>query len=102
MLAFVLMDQTCHYFVSSCSSLAKGTPYIWTHWQQVNEATDADADRVELTVTQPKAAELYFTTCSLIDCNNWHKQDTLQLERKLETTNWATWVGTSLLRICIV
>jgi hypothetical protein len=101
MLAFVWVDRERRYFISSCSSLAEGRPYIRQRWRQIAEGEE-DPERVELVVPQPKCAEVYYSTCSAIDKNNRHRQDTLKLERKIETTNWATRVGMSILGMVIV
>ena len=55
-----------------------------------------------LEVPQPKAAEIYYSCCGKVDQNNRHRQDTLRIEHKLETNNWAARVNMSIVAICIV
>jgi Transposase IS4 len=102
LLAFVWMDRARRYFIASGSSLAEGMPYIRDRWRQVSNEINADPTRVQLTVPQPKAAELYYMVCSKIDQHNRDRQDTLMIERKLQTHDWSTRVNLSLLSIILV
>ena len=58
-------------------------------------------ERVDLEIPQPKACETYYSTCAAIDQHNRHRQDTLQLERKLKCHSWHIRVGISILGIII-
>lgn len=102
LMAFVWMDRDRRYFISNCSSLAEGRPHVRQRWRQVDVDDEAEASRVELVVPTPKACEVYYTTCAVIDQHNRHRQDTLKLEKKVETTNWATRVGTTILGMILV
>jgi Transposase IS4 len=99
MMAFVWMDRDRRYFIANCSSLAPGRPHVRQRWRQVD---GDDARQVELTIPTPKACEVYYDTCATIDKSNRHRKDTLKLERKVETNNWATRVGTTILGIIFV
>ena len=59
LLSFVWMDRDRRYFIASGSSLSDGTPIVRTRWRQVGDDPEADPTRVELTIAQPKAAEVY-------------------------------------------
>ena len=37
---------------------------------------------------QPKCSEIYYNTCAAIDQHNLHRQDTLKVERKMQTKSW--------------
>ena len=102
LLAFVWMDRDRRYFISNTSSLDEGRPYHRQRWRQVDPAPNAEPERVDLVVPQPKAAEIYYDTCGKIDQHNRHRQDVLQLERKLETKWWWMRVGLSILGIVLV
>ena len=103
LLAFVWMDRDRRYFISTTSSLANGVPYSRERWRQVDVTTpDAPPERVELTIPQPKAAEIYYSTCASIDQHNRARQDDLMLERKLGTHDWSKRLNSSLLAMCIV
>jgi len=101
-MAYVWMDRERRYFITNTASLSEGKPYVRYRWRQVSQVTNADPERVELVVAQPEACEIYYATCGLIDQHNRHRQDTLQLERKIETKDWAVRVGTSLLAMMVV
>jgi hypothetical protein len=45
---------------------------------------------------------LYYSACGKVDQHNRDRQDTLQLERKLGTHNWATRVNHTILAMCVV
>lgn len=103
MLAYVWMDRDRRYFISTAESLAEGKPYSRIRWRQqelpeelFGEEDNEDPVRQELTVSQPKCSETYYDTCAAIDQHNRHRQDTLRIERKLETRNWDKRVATSI------
>ena len=84
MLLFVWMDRDRCYFIASASSLDSGISYSRNRWHQVSLELDALPENVELTIPQPKAMEVYYRTCSVIDQHNRHCQDNLKTEKKLE------------------
>jgi Transposase IS4 len=85
MMAFVFCDRDRHYFISTCSSLSAAVPITRIRTQQVQELdSNNDPERMEMTIHQPKAAALYYTTCGKNDQHNRCRQDTLNLEKKLE------------------
>jgi hypothetical protein len=102
LLAFMWMDRNRSYFIASGSSLEEGEEYIRNRWQQVDTAQNADAEMVELTVPQPKAAEECYSTCGSVDQHNWHRMDTLNIEKKIETKEWSRRVNMSILGMCMV
>ena len=102
LLAFVWMDRQRRYFISTASSLDAGAPYSRLRWRQVDESPNAEPTRVELTVPQSKAAEIYYDACAMVDRHNRHRQDTLGLEVKLGTHNWAIRVNLSIFGMIVV
>lgn len=102
MLAFVWMDRNRRYFIANTSSLQEGAPYSRIRWRQVDTMANADASRVELTIPQPIACEIYYDTCAGIDRHNRMRQDDLMLERKLGTVDWSMRVNLSLFGMCVV
>ena len=46
--------------------------------------------------------EIYYDTCAEIDQHNRHRQDTLCIERKIETKSWDKCVTTSLFGMYVV
>ena len=56
----------------------------------------------QLTVLQPEVCEIYYDTCAAIDQHNRHCQDTLQIERKMQTKGWDKRFTTSLFGMYVV
>lgn len=102
MLAFVWMDKNRRYFIATSSSLQVGVPYVRDRWRQVDQTPNAMAERVELTVPQPKACEIYYSGCGKIDQHNRHRQGSLNLEKKLQVKDWAKRVNTSIFGMIVV
>jgi hypothetical protein len=97
------MDRQRRYFISTASSLDAGAPYARLRWQQVDESPNAaEPTRVELTVPQPKAAEIYYDACAMVDRHNRHRQQTLGLELKLGTHSWGMRVNLSIFSMIVV
>ena len=102
MLSFVWMDQDFRYFVASVSLLESGMPYSHNRWCQVSLELDALPENMELTIPQPKAMEIYYRTCSVIDQHNQHRQDNLKTEKKLETKKWDMRVNLTIFSMIVV
>jgi hypothetical protein len=102
MFAFVWVDRERRYFVASAGSLAEGEPYHRQRWRQVSKEENAAPQRVELTVPQPHAAEMYYKTCARIDQHNRDRQATLGIERKLVTNHWSMRVNLSIFAMIVV
>ena len=102
MLSFIWMDQDCHYFIASASSLDSGIPYSHNRWCQVSLELDALPENVELTILQPKATEVCYQTCGVIDQHNRHRQDNLKTKKKLETKKWDMRVNQTIFSMIVV
>jgi hypothetical protein len=103
LLAFVYCDRDRHYFISSCLNLTAGTPISRQRVQQIEDiGTNVDPERVHMTIDVPKAAEIYYSTCGKIDQHNRCRQDTLNLEKKLETKEWNRRVNMSIFGMIVV
>jgi Transposase IS4 len=103
LMAFVFCDRDRHYFISTCSSLSAAVPITRIRTQQVEDVeSNADPERLLLTINQPKAASLYYSTCGKIDQHNRSRQDTLNLEKKLETKQWQRRVNMSIFGMVVV
>ena len=63
--------------------------------------TNAEAERVEVIVPQPKACETYYSACGKIDGHNRHRQATLMLENKLPTQEWSKRVNMTLFAMTV-
>jgi hypothetical protein len=102
MLAYVWMDRNRRYFICNVSSLEPGAEYTRQRWRQVDQTENAEAEKVELTIPQPQACEIYYDTCAAIDQHNRCRQADLMLERKMKTHDWSNRVNLSILGMCIV
>jgi hypothetical protein len=103
LLGFVYCDRDRRYFISTCSNAGSGTPIQRTRLHQVQPVhTQADPEKVVITMNQPRAAEIYYSTCGMIDRHNRARQDTLNLEKKIQTKVWHKRVNTSILGMIIV
>ena len=102
MLSFVWMDQDRCYVITSASSLDSGILYSRNRWCQVLLELDALPENVELTIAQPKAMEVYYRTCSVIDQHNRHRQDNLKTKKKLETKKWDMRVNLTIFLMIVV
>ena len=102
LIAFVWMDRDRRYFIASASSLEAGLPHVRNRWRQVDTSPNAEAERVEVTVPQPKACEIYYSACGKIDGHNRHRQATLMLENKLPTQEWSRRVNMTLFAMTVV
>jgi hypothetical protein len=94
-MAVVWDDRGRRYFISTASSVVKGAMCGRTRWRQL----EGSAQRVTVEVKQPHVAELYYSSCSMIDRHNRCRQDDLMLERKCQTHDWSVLVCHSLLSI---
>ena len=102
LLAFVWVDRDRRYFISTCSSLEEGTQICRTRWTQADKTVNAAPERQERDISQPKAAELYYKAAGKIDQHNRHRQDSLRLERKLQTTDWSKRVNVTLFAMTVI
>jgi len=96
LLAFVWCDRDRRYFISTCSSLADGSIINRFRWRQVDQTDNANPNRVNLTIPQPKAAEIYYSGCSSIDRHNRSRQSGLNLEKKVKVLQWNKRINTSI------
>ena len=86
--------------------MSLGNPWAWQlvliDLEHIDASNDQDAVRQELTVPQPEVCEIFHDICGAIDQHNQHRQDTLQLERKMQTKSWDKRVTISLFGMYVV
>jgi hypothetical protein len=102
MAAFVWMDRERRYFIATAGSLAAGRAYTRARWRQIIQDRIAPPEKVNLTITQPEIAEIYYDTCGAIDRHNRCRQDDLCIEKKVQTINWSTRVNLSIFGMIVV
>ena len=59
--------------------MSEGLPNI----RQEDEESNAEPERLTLVIDQPKACELYYACCTMVDRHNRCRQATLQLEKTI-------------------
>jgi hypothetical protein len=67
----------------------------------IMEGPNADAELVHLTIAEPVACEVYYDACSMIDRHNRCRQGTLDLEKKIQTQDWAKIFNMSHCGMCV-
>ena len=79
-MAYVWMYRDRRYFISNASSLQDGKDYSIIRWRQPDLPDEdfggfnnEEAERQELTVSQPKCSEIYYNTCAEIDQHKRHR-----------------------------
>ena len=102
LMAFMWIDRDRRYFISTCSSLEEGGRILRTRWSQLDKMPNASPQRLEKEVAQPKAAETYYTGCGKIDQHNRHRQDSLMLEKKLQTNDWSKRVNLTIFSMIVI
>ena len=77
MYAFVWFDLNRRYYITNTSSLAHRTLYTRVRKRQVATIESQEPPvRVEFTINQPKAEEMYYNTCGKIGHHNRRRHDT--------------------------
>ena len=102
LLAFVWSDRDRRCFISACSNIQDGTPIDRWRWRQVNQEPNANADRVNISVRQPRACETHHSGCQGIDRHNRSRQAGLKLEKKAQAQSWDKRINTSLFAVIVV
>lgn len=89
MMAFVWVDRTRRYFISSARSVGWGSVYERTRWRQRDPIfTNLPPERLNIEIPQPVAAETYYSACGKVDNHNRARQWDLGLENKLVVRDW--------------
>ena len=103
MMVCVWMDRDRRYFISTASLLRDGKDYSIIRWRQPDlpeeefgGVNNEESYRQELTVSHPKYSNIYYNTCAAIDQHDRHRQDTLKVERKIQTKSWDKRVTSSI------
>jgi Transposase IS4 len=103
LLGFVWVDRERRYFISTCSSTAPGHVIKRRCWRQEDPtATNNPPVLQEINIRQTEAGEVYYSGCSAIDEHNRHRQEHLNLEKKLQVMQWDKRANLSLLGMMCV
>lgn len=88
-LAAVWMDRERRYFISTCQHMEYVDPQVRIRWRQMEDVeTNAEPQRMKITVGQPQITQTYYDVCGAIDQHNRCRQDDLGIERKIGTHEW--------------
>ena len=101
-MAFVYCDKNRYYFVTTCSNMCCVDPIYRVRLRQVQPVeSGASPESVAIALNVPRAAQVYYSANGAIDQHNWIRQDTVQLERKIQTKVWHKRVNTTILGIIL-
>ena len=101
-MAYVWSDRDRRYFISTVGSMAQGQPYRRIRWTEVGDADgNRMAERLLIEVPMPRASEIYFDACGMIDSHN-RIREMSGIDRHIRTNNWATRVNLSILAMIFV
>ena len=82
--------------------MAQGQPYQRIRWTEIgDEEGERLAERLVITVPMPRASELYFDACGMIDSHN-RIRHMCGIERRVRTHNWSTRVNLGILSMMFV
>ncbi len=101
LMAVCWVDRDRRYYISSCSSLEEGAAIQRWRWSQVDRTADAEPERVQKTIAQPKVCETYYKGCQKIDQHNRWRQANLDIENKLGAIDWAKRINMSIFGMII-
>jgi Transposase IS4 len=102
LLAIVWADRERRFFISTCCSTAPGTVIERKRWRQRDNTPNADPVLEHIRIPQPEAMEVYYKGNGKIDEHNRHRQDSLNVEKKVQTMHWHHRANHSLLAMCVV
>jgi Transposase IS4 len=102
MLAIVWADRERRFFVSTCASSAPGRVIERRRWRQRDLTPNAEPELETIRLPQPEAVQVYYDGCGRIDEHNRHRQDSLNLEKKVQTMHWAHRANHSIFGMCVV
>ena len=101
-MAFVWSDRNRRYFIATAGSMAQGQPHQRIRWTEIgDEDGERLAERLIITVPMPRASQLYFDACGMIDSHN-RLCELSGIEKRVRTQNWATRVNLGILSMMYV
>jgi hypothetical protein len=103
MLSLVWVDRDRRYFISTAFGLDEGEPYHRDRYRQLIQGCKyTPPEKVQIVVPQPTVCEAYYKTCGAIDQHNRHCVDTLSINKKVKTKDWAKRVNFTILSMIMV
>lgn len=101
-MACVWADRERQYFVSTCSTTNPGKEINRWRWWQCDETPNATPERENILLPQPQVVQVYYDGASKIDQHNHHRQDSLNLEKKLQMNAWERRTNVSIFAMIVV
>jgi Transposase IS4 len=102
LMAITWIDRDRKFFVSTCSSAAPGKEIRRYRWRQVDKSPNAEPERMEIKIPQPLVVQTYYDSCQMIDRHNRQRQDSLDIEKKVQTVRWEKRVNLGLFGMMVV
>jgi Transposase IS4 len=102
LLAFVWADCDQRFFILTCLSTAPGTIIKRRRWRQRDPTPNAEPMLEIIEIRQTKAGEIFYQGCGKIDQHNRLRQDSLNLEKKVQTMDWASHGNHSIFAMTVV
>lgn len=102
LLAFVWADRDRRYFISTCSSAGPGKIIKRRRWRQRDPTPNAEPVLEMVHIAQTEAGQIYYEGCGAIDEHNRHRQEHLNLEKKVKTMTWSNRANHTILGMIIV
>ena len=102
LLAMVWADRDRRYFISTCLSTSPGKTIQRRRWRQVDTSPDADPELCHVQIKQTECGQVFYQGCGMIDQHNRHRQDGLNLEKKVQTMGWHHRGNHSIFGMCVV
>ena len=97
-LATMWIDRDQRYFVSTSGSPDASSSFSRDRVCMVS----GESRKVTEKISIPDVCRDYYSYCALVDRHNRHRQDSIDLEKKIEVKDWEFRVNSTLLGMCIV
>ena len=82
--------------------MVQGQPYQRIRWTEIgDEEGERLAKRLVITVPMPRASELYFEGCGMIDSHNFIRK-MCGIEKRVRTQSWSTRVNLGIVAMMFV
>ena len=98
LLAVVWIDQNRRYYISTQGTTSDGNLIVRTRHRNV----DGGSTPTDVTLTQPRVVEQMHSVAYMVDRHNLRRMDILNLEKKLQVTDWVKRVATGMLGMLFV
>ena len=103
LLSFTWADRDRRFFISTCSSTSNGNPIQRRRWRQHDHPSTNNPPVLEdIVIRQTECGEVYYSGCGAIDEHNRHRQEYLNLEKKLLVMQWDKRANLSILGMMCV